>query len=168
MTPADRTIDDPEPDDRDPVRDEEVEALLSACRLLVAIGAQSIAATESVLDVPAFRTLVLAAGDGSISVEQVAEQLRTSPAKAAKICSRLALMNLLRAPHRAAHEPFTLTPQGQGLVHMAMSRRRAAVEPVLARLPPGERNALVTALREFAGAAGEPERHELWAMGWTH
>lgn len=168
MTPADRTLDDPAPADRDPVPDEEVAALLSACRTLVAIGAQSIAATESVLDVTAFRVLVLAAGNGSISLGQVAEQLRVAPATAAKICDRLALMSLLRSPHRAAREPFTLTPQGQGLVHMAMSRRRAAVEPVLARLPAEDRTALATALREFAAAAGEPERHELWAMGWTH
>lgn len=168
MTPADRTLDDPAPADRDPVPDEEVEAMLSACRPLVAIGARSITATESVLDVPAFRVLVQAAGDSPLSIEQVAGHLHIAPATAAKVCARLVLMNLLRSPHRAAHGPFTLTPQGQGLVHMAMSRRRAAVEPVLARLPAGDRNALVSALREFADAAGEPERHELWAMGWTH
>jgi hypothetical protein len=40
------------------------------------------------------------------------------------------------------------------------------VEALLAALV--ERRALVTALRTFTAAAGEPELHDLWAMGWTH
>jgi hypothetical protein len=49
-----------------------------------------------------------------------------------------------------------------------MSRRRAAIEPILTRLSVAERAALVAALHTFTAAAGEPELHELWAMGWTH
>ncbi|HST47778.1 MarR family winged helix-turn-helix transcriptional regulator [Jatrophihabitans sp.] len=158
----------------EPVGDDELEALLAACQVLVAVSARSLAATESVLDIAAFRVLVMAAGEGCVAVGQLADQLRLHPATAERLCARLVLMNLLRPPRRdsAGQQPstgrFSLTPQGQGLVHMVMSRRRAAVEPALARLPAADRAALVTALHAFAAAAGEPERHELWAMGWTH
>lgn len=112
------------------------------------------------------------AGQGSVSIRQVADHIQVHPATATRFCERLCLMNLIRpqqAPtghHEGQH--FILTAQGQGVVHMVMSRRRAAIEPTLARLSPADRRMLVAALRAFTHAAGEPERHELWAMGWTH
>lgn len=61
----------------------------------------------------------------------------------------------------------SLAPQGQGIVHMVTSRRRAAIKPVLAQMPISERADLVTALRAFARAASEASLRDLWAMGWT-
>jgi DNA-binding MarR family transcriptional regulator len=161
-----------------PVQDDEAEALLAACRVLVAVSARSIAAVESVVDITEFRVLVVVASEGEVSIQQVADHIQVHPVTATRFCHRLVLMNLLRPQqdcptHRDEHrrqEPhrFALTAQGQGVVHMVMSRRRAAIEPTLARLSPTDRQAIVTALRTFTHAAGEPERHDLWAMGWTH
>jgi DNA-binding MarR family transcriptional regulator len=173
MMPTDETLDSPAP-----VQDDEAEALLAACRVLVAVSARSIAAVDSVVDITEFRVLVVVAGEGSVSIQQVADHIQVHPATARRICDRLTLMNLLqpqqaRSAHREEHlrpvsQRFTLTAQGQGVVHMVMSRRRAAIEPALGRLSPADRGAIVAALRTFTQAAGEPERHELWAMGWTH
>jgi DNA-binding MarR family transcriptional regulator len=161
-----------------PVQDDEAEALLAACRVLVAVSAQSIAAVESVVDITEFRILVVVASEGQVSIQQVADHIQVHPVTATRFCHRLVLMNLLRPQqgcptHRDEHrqqEPhrFTLTAQGQGVVHMVMSRRRAAIEPTLARLSATDRKAIVAALHTFAHAAGEPERHDLWAMGWSH
>jgi hypothetical protein len=165
----------------EPVQDDEVEALLAACRVLVAVSARSISAVESVVDVTAFRVLVQVASQGLVSIEQLPEHLQVHPVTATRICDRLVVANLLRsepAPGADRDEPdessgpdssrFCLTAQGQGVVHMVMSRRRAAIEPILSQLSAVERRALVTALHTFTAAAGEPELHDLWAMGWTH
>jgi DNA-binding MarR family transcriptional regulator len=173
MAPTDDTL-----DSFASVQDDEAEALLAACRVLVAVSARSIAAVESVVDISEFRVLVVVASEGSVSIQQVADHIQVHPATATRFCDRLTLMNLLQPQHtRTVHleereqhqsQRFALTAQGQGVVHMVMSRRRAAIEATLARLSPADRRTLVAALRTFTHAAGEPERHDLWAMGWTH
>jgi DNA-binding MarR family transcriptional regulator len=166
------------PEVPEPVADDEVEALLAACRVLVAVSARSISAVDGVVDVTAFRVLVQVASQGSVTIEQLAEHLQVHPVAATRIRDRLLLANLLRSEPAAAagreadsapdSGRFFLSAQGQGVVHLVMSRRRAAIEPILAQLSTAEREALVTALRTLTAAAGEPELHDLWAMGWTH
>ena len=62
---------------------------------------------------------------------------------------------------------LTLTPKGQRVVHDVMAHRRAAITPILTRLPSQRRADLVAVLREFAAAGGEPSGPDLWALGWT-
>ena len=62
---------------------------------------------------------------------------------------------------------LTLTPNGERVVRTVMAHRRAAIKPILARLTKQRRAELVSVLKEFAAAGGEPADPDLWAMGWT-
>lgn len=158
---------------RDP-HDEEAEALLAACRVLVAVSAQSIAAVEDVVDVIEFRALVVVASRGSVSLSELSDGARFHLTRASRLCDRLVGKGLIdRAddPANRRQLVLTLTPGGQRLVHEVMRRRRAVLEPILDRLTEGmttrRREDMVPLLREFAAAGGEPSDPDLWAMGWT-
>lgn len=150
--------------------DAEVDAVLAACRVLVAVNAQSIAAITDSVDLMQFRVLVVVASSGSVSLQQLAEGARLHISTASRICDRMVRMGLLnRATDRAdrRHLDLTVTPRGGQLVETVMSRRRAAIRPVLARMPKRSRAGLVSALADFGVAGGEPAAPDLWAMGWT-
>lgn len=152
-----------------PIDDEEAEAVLAACRVLVAVSAQSIAAVESVVDLTEFRVLVILATLGSASTSTIADKAEVHHATARRLCDRLIAVKLvtITEPDPAPDQTLTLSAQGQGVVHMVMSRRRAALEPILAQMPAAERSRFVHGLRQFTKSAGEPTLRDLWAMGWT-
>lgn len=152
-----------------PVADEEAEAVLGACRVLVGVSAQSIAAAESVVDIAEFRILVILATLGSARISDLADKAEIHLATARRLCGRLgsAKFVTISGSDPAHKQTVALSAQGQGVVHMVMSRRRAAIEPILIRMPTTGRAALVVALRQFTRAAGEPSVSDLWAMGWT-
>jgi len=150
--------------------DEDAEAVLAACRVLVALSAQSIAAVESIVDLNEFRMLVILATLHSASTSRLADEAEIHQATARRLCDRLIAVNLVTVtePDPASDQTLTLSAQGRGVVHMVMSRRRAALEPILARMPAASRTDFVAALADFGRAAGEPSLRDLWAMGWTH
>ncbi len=143
--------------------------MLAACRVLVAVSAQSIAAAEGVVGLIEFRMLVILATAGPASLAELADKAEIHDATARGLCERLASIELvtLTTPESASGQMVTLSAQGQGVVHMVMSRRRAAIEPILGQMPVSARAEFVTTLRLFARAAGEPSLRDLWAMGWT-
>jgi DNA-binding MarR family transcriptional regulator len=154
--------------------DEEAEALLAACRVLVAVSAQSIAAVEDVVDLIEFRALVVVASRGSVSLSELSDAARFHLTRASRLCDRLVSKGLIdRAddPANRRQLVLTLTAEGERVVHEVMRRRRAVLEPILDRLTEGmtvrRRNDMVSLLREFATAGGEPSDPDLWAMGWT-
>ena len=59
-----------------------------------------------------------------------------------------------------------LSPTGRALVAEVTRRRRAEFERLLAALPPGRHEQIVSALRTLADAAGEAPEHDL-AIGLT-
>lgn len=148
----------------------ELDAVQAACRVLVAISAQSIAAVEDVVDLTQFRALVVIASRGSVSLAELAEAARLHMSKASRMCDRMVSLGLIdRAddPDNRRQLTLTLTKQGSRLVQDVMTRRRAALEPLLLRLPRQRRSQLVSLLREFADAGGEPADADLWFMGWA-
>jgi hypothetical protein len=58
-----------------------------------------------------------------------------------------------------------LTRSGRDTVGAVTDRRRAEVAAILAAMPTDNRAALTSALRAFAGAAGEVPEQD-WALGW--
>jgi DNA-binding MarR family transcriptional regulator len=152
-----------------PVADDEAEAILAACRVLVAVSAQSIAAVESVVDLTEFRVLVILATLGTASTSKIADTAEMHHTTARRLCDRLIAVNFvtITEPDPASDQTLALSVQGKGVVHMVMSRRRAAIEPILTTMPATDRAELAIALRAFAQAAGEPSLRDLWAMGWT-
>lgn len=152
-----------------PIADGEAEVVLAACRVLVAISAQSIAVVESDVDLTEFRVLVILATLGSARLSTLADTAEIHDATARRVCDRLIGLKFLTITEQRSEcgQALTLTAQGRGVVHMVMSRRRAAIEPILAHMSAAGRTGLQTAFNEFARAAGEPSLHDLWAMGWT-
>lgn len=149
---------------------DEIDAVQAACRVLVAISAQSIAAVEDVVDLSQLRALVVIAGRGTVSLAELAGSARLHMSRASRMCDRLVSMGLIHRaddPDDRRQLVLTLTGQGSRLVADVMQRRRAALEPVLARIPANRRSLLVSLLREFADAAGEPAESDLWFMGWA-
>jgi len=148
----------------------ELDAVQAACRVLVAISAQSIAAVEDVVDLTQFRALVVIASRGSVSLAELADAARLHMSKASRMCERMVSLGLIHRgddPDNRRQLTLTLTEQGSRLVQDVMARRRAALEPLLLRLPKQRRSQLVSLLREFADAGGEPADADLWFMGWA-
>lgn len=154
----------------DPELESTLDAVLTASRCLVAISAQSIASVADRVDVVQLRILVVVASHGVCSLGEVAEAAGLHTSTASRTCDRMVAQGLLHRSANAADRrnlELTLTPEGEALVGLVLRRRRAALEPILARLGGRKRRQLADALREFAAAAGEPSDRALWAMGWT-
>jgi DNA-binding MarR family transcriptional regulator len=151
------------------VTDDELDALAAACRVLVAISAQSIAAVADVVDVTQFRSLVIVASRGSVSLGELAESAGINLSTASRMCDRMVGMGLLNRSDDPANRRqlvLTLTDEGERTVGRVMQMRRGALRSVLGRLPKARRVPLVEALEDFAAAAGEPTHQDLWALGW--
>jgi DNA-binding MarR family transcriptional regulator len=154
---------------RAPVTDTEIEAMLAACRVLVAISAQSIAAVDDTVDMPQFRALVVMASRGSVTLGALADAAGMNLSTASRLCDRLVSMGLLNRADDPANRrqlQLTLTEAGHRVVTRAMDKRRAALQPIMARLPQHSRAQLVELLTEFADAGGEPPDRDLWSLGW--
>jgi DNA-binding MarR family transcriptional regulator len=153
------------------VSDIEVGAFLSACVLLVAVSARSIASvTDDGIDLAQFRALVIVASRGSVSLGELATAAGLNLSTASRLCDRLVGMNLLNRAEDPADRrqlELTLTASGRKVVSRVMRRRRSALEPMLRKLPKARRALLIELLQELAAAGGEPAERDLWAMGWT-
>ena len=150
---------------------EEVEAVLLASRVLVAVAAQSVAGImEGRVTLPQFRVLVMVASRGPLNLGAVAHGLGVHPSNATRACDQLVSAGLLDRwdnPHDRRNLVLQMTSDGLRLVEEVMSHRRTAIEGVLARMPAEHRRGLATLLRSFAEAAGEVSPTEAWALGWT-
>ena len=147
----------------------EVDAVLKACRVLVAISAQSIAVAEEYVDLTQFRALVVIASYRVASLGQLAAAAGLSLSTASRLCDRLVAAGLLHRADDPANRrqlALTLTDAGKRVVGQVMESRRQAVEPILHKLPKQRRAALVAALEEFVAASGEPPVRDMWALGW--
>jgi DNA-binding MarR family transcriptional regulator len=149
----------------------EVDAVLTACRVLVAVSARSIASVaDDGIDVPQFRALVIVASRRAVSLGELATSAGLNLSTASRMCDRLVGMNLLHRTEDPANRRqlvLTLTDQGRRIVSRVTRRRRAAIEPMLRKLPKARRALLVELLEELASASGVPAERDLWAMGWT-
>jgi DNA-binding MarR family transcriptional regulator len=155
-------------------RDEEVQALLAACRVLVAVSAQSIASVEDVADLTQVRALVVVASRGSVTLGELATAANLHLTRASRLCDRMVVKGLLNRADDPANRrqlTLTLTEGGEQVVQRVMRRRREAIEPILARMSKQmskqRRAEVVAVLQDFAAAGGEPSDSDLWAMGWT-
>ncbi|HXT45209.1 MAG TPA: MarR family transcriptional regulator [Pseudonocardiaceae bacterium] len=149
---------------------EEVEAVMLATRVLIAVTAQSVASVEDRVTLPQLRVLVMIASRGPQNLASVAQALGVHPSNATRRCDRLVEAGLIHRSDDPADRRnliLRLTPSGRELVLQMTERRRAAIENVLAKMPASLRGDLVPALRAFAQAAGEVPPSEAWALGWT-
>ena len=69
--------------------EEDVDAVMLAARVLVAVVARSVAEVEAVVTLPQLRILMLVTTRGQINLGTVAEALGVHPSNASRACDRL-------------------------------------------------------------------------------
>ncbi len=155
--------------DHGPVTDVEMDAVLAASRVLVAISARSLAAVDDTVDMPQFRALVIVSSRGAVTLGELAEAAGMNLSTASRLCDRLVNMGLLNRADDPANRrqlQLTVTDAGRNVVSRAVDRRRTSLQPILRRLPKERRTHLVGLLAEFAEAGGEAADRDLWSLGW--
>lgn len=144
----------------------ELDAVMSAARVLVGVVAASAAEVDDQVTAPQLRILVLVATRPGTNLTAVAEALSVHPSNATRACDRLVRAGLLSRRDSTAdrrHLSLSLTDDGRALLERVMSHRRSAFERVLARMSPDERGALAEAMHAFAVAADEPSDGGFWS-----
>jgi DNA-binding MarR family transcriptional regulator len=148
----------------------QVDAVLTASRILVAISAKSIASLETQVTVPQLRALVVIASLATTNLASLAEAMGVHASNATRACDRLVALGLVDRsdnPSDRRNVTLTLTTKGQELVATVMQRRRTPIKRALRRMASESRIQLVSVLSEFAAAAGEPPESDLWPLGWA-
>jgi DNA-binding MarR family transcriptional regulator len=148
----------------------DADAVLAACRVLVALSAQSIAAVDDLADVTQVRALVIVANTEPVSLGVLAEAARMHPSTASRLCDRMVgedLLDRVDDPTNRRALSLTLTAKGRRVIAAMVRHRRQAIIPMLQAMPASKRRDLVKVLRAFADAGGEPPDRALWSMGWT-
>ncbi len=153
-----------------PVSTAQVESVMAASRVLIGISAQSLAAVEDSVTLPQFRILVILDSRGPIGLAALATAMGVHPSNATRACDRLVALGLLTRrdnPDDRRYLALELTESSHQLIDTVMSLRRRAIEAVLQRLAPVDRDRLGHAMGTFALAGDEPDPQHLWALGWT-
>ncbi len=147
-------------------------AVLTASRLLVAVSARSLSAAEERVTLPQFRMLVVLAGHAETKLVTLAERLAVNPSTAMRMVDRLTAAGLVSRevnPESRREVVLRLTDAGRQIVDQVTAGRRREIAAIVARMPPEQRTGLVTALRAFSEAGGEPpsgEIREVAPLGW--
>jgi DNA-binding MarR family transcriptional regulator len=151
-------------------RSDEADAVLAACRLLVAISVQSLATVEDQVDLTQLRILVVVGSRGSTTLSGLATAARLHLSRASRACDRLVALGLLERaddPADRRNLRLTLTERGEAIVATVARARREALRPILAKMSRQSRAQLIPLLEEFTKAGGEPHDVHLWALGWA-
>jgi DNA-binding MarR family transcriptional regulator len=148
--------------------DDQVDAVMRATRLLVAITAPAMADVDVTL--PQFRVLVMASAGAPLNLRSVAAELGVHPSNATRACDRLVAAGLLdrrEDPADRRQIVLTLTEAGRRLLDSVMGRRRVAIGDVLAEIPGDARAALAEGLNTFCTAAARLHGVHEPSTGWA-
>ena len=148
--------------------DELIDALLGASRVLVAVAARSLAGLVEDVTLAQYRVLIELAARGPQRVADLARLLEVERSTATRMCDRLVRKHLVhrrrtRSDRREVR--VGLTPAGRELVEAVSDRRRREITRIVRRMPRPHRQAVLSALREFATASGEVPEQD-WSLGW--
>ena len=144
-------------------------AVLTASRLLVSVSARSLGTAGERVTLPQFRMLVVLAGRAESKLVTLAERLSVNPSTAMRMVDRLTAAGLVSRevnPESRREVRLDLTPAGRLIVDQVTTNRRKEIAAIVARMPPRQRAGLVTALRAFSEAGGEPPADEAAPLGW--
>jgi len=148
----------------------DVDAVLAACRLLVAISVRSLGAVEDRLNLLQLRILVVVTSRPGIGMGELAAATGLHVSRASRACDRMVTEGLLNRdedPHDRRGVRLSPTADGRSVMKEVAAARRRAIRPALQRMTDEQRAGLVEALTTFAGNADEPADVDLWAAGWT-
>lgn len=150
----------------------EIDAVMGAAQLLVAISARSLAVAEAEVSLPQLRVLVILASHGPRSLNALAHILKIHPSNATRACDKLVAAGLIRRDEDPVDRrllALNLTEAGRELVEKVMAHRRDQIEELLSRVPAAKRRTLASALRTFAATATASDSldHAAWQAGWA-
>ncbi len=137
----------------------QVDAVMRASRVLVAVVAQSISAVEDQVTFVQFRMLVVIASRGPLNLGEVARHMGVHPSNATRMVDKLVTAGLVERTDDPADRRYLsliLTPAGHDVVEQVMSHRRQAISKVMDAMPSSRRRTLASVLESFAEVAGEP------------
>lgn len=149
-------------------RDEVVDAVLSASRVLVAIAARSLADVGEEVTLTQYRSLVVLASRGPQGIGSLADALGVTQPTASRLVERLVKKGLVRRrTDRGDRRQVRvgLSESGRRLVDTVSARRRHQIAKLLRAVPVESERAVVAALRQLAAAAGEVPEQD-WSTGW--
>ncbi len=149
-------------------RDEIVDAVLHASRVLVALAARSLADVGEEVTLTQYRSLVVLASRGPQGVAALAQALGVTPPTASRMCDRRVRKGLVRRRtdrNDRRQVRVALTPAGRELVDTVTERRRLEITELVASIDPTARGVLASGLRQLSEAAGEVPDQD-WASGW--
>jgi DNA-binding MarR family transcriptional regulator len=164
MDPADVGCSEPRPTPA------EIDAVLLATRVLVALSAQSVAKIEDRVTLPQLRVLVIIASRGPQNLSFVAQALGVHPSNSTRTCDKLVEAGLIHRsedPTDRRNLVLQITESGRQLIHTMNEHRRAVIADILTKMRAEQRSSLVPELLAFAAAAGEIPDSQAWALGWT-
>jgi len=145
-----------------------VTALLTASRVLVGVSARTIAEVEDTVTMTQFRTMVVLDSHPDINLNTLADLLDVTSSTAMRMIDRLLVADLVTRrnnPHNRREVLLGLSPAGHGIVRKVTARRRTEIARIVTAMPSEQHEALVSALRAFSEAAGEPDAAAT-AWGW--
>lgn len=148
--------------------DDLIDAVLGASRALVAVAARSLGDVDEDVTLVQYRVLVELAARGPQNVADLAAILGVGPSTVTRMCDRLVRKGLIsrrRTPTDRRMIRVSLALPGREIVSEVTRRRREELATILARLPVGDRQVVLTALQAFTAAAGGVQEQE-WSLGW--
>lgn len=149
-------------------RDDLIEALLSASRVMVGLAARSLADLDSEVTLPQYRALVVLASRGPQRIVEISTELGVNPSTGTRMCDRLVRKGLIGRRRSATDRRevrLTLTSAGEYLVQEVTRRRRTELARIVDTTPEAWQEPVTTALRALAVTAGELPESEWW-LGW--
>jgi DNA-binding MarR family transcriptional regulator len=147
---------------------EQIDAVMLAMRVLVAVTAQSVAELDERVTLAQLRVLVVIASRGPQNLAAVAEGLGLHSSNATRACDKLVDGGLLHRsddPADRRNLVLRLTPSGEELVASINRARRASIAGVLDRMSDRGRSRLTVVLRDFVDAADEVPIRGAWTLG---
>jgi DNA-binding MarR family transcriptional regulator len=148
---------------------DEAAAVLTASRALLGVVARSLAPALEEVTLPQFRVLViLSAADRPMKHADLASALGVHPSTFSRTADRLeggGWVRRVENPESRRETLIELRPKGRRLVDRVTQRRRDEIAEILDQATPAARRQILTGMRAFALASGEPGIGELAALG---
>ncbi len=157
------------PDRGDAEVDEFVTAILGASWVLVGMSTRSVTQVESNLTLTQFRTLAVLARYGELNLQRLADELQVNASTAMRMVDRLVnggLVSREENPATRREVILCLTSDGVRIVDQVMAKRREDLRRIVRKMPPNDRQALISALQSFTALGGSPAGSNPGTLGW--
>ncbi len=146
---------------------DQINALMEASRVFVALSVRSLAATSDTVTLLQPRVLVVLASQGSTNLSALAETVGVHVSNASRTCEALVKMGLVDRrddPDDRRNVILAVRDQGRQVVDNVLNRRRELLADLLGHLSAADREAMVGPLQRLVEAAGPIPAVDIWSV----